>query len=145
MFPSFSPTLSPFSIPKPYFFLQLFIHSLTGIILFHISIMYQYHNQLKSSANPATTIESSQLLSLFDKLSDSYPTSFPSTSDKSAIPEQVSAPASADVSPYMSEKECMEPENEDPESPSNFNSKRLVMIVFFMNFTAQLTHGLHFQ
>lgn len=110
--------------------------------------MYQYHNQLKPSTNtatPATTIESSQLLSLFDKLSDSYPTSFPSTSDKSAIPEQVSAPASADVSPYMSEKECMEqPENEDPESPSNFNSKRLVMIVVFMNFTAQLTHGLHF-
>lgn len=96
--------------------------------------MYQYHSQqsssfgeLKSSINnatPTTTVESGQLLPLFDKISDSYPTAFSTSADRGVIQEQVSAPASADASPYMSEKECTEqPENDDPESPTNFNSK----------------------
>lgn len=73
----------------------------------------------------ADTDNNNDLFTLFDKFPNTYPLSFSPSNDETEQQQPVSVSTSANVSPYMSERECIEqPETEDPESPGNHSSKR---------------------
>ena len=92
--------------------------------------MYQYSHQIQEVKSPINALENQDMFLLLDRFPNTgnYSTQFHSISENENTAQQpISTTSSANVSPYMSGKEeCSEQQQEieDPESPSNYQSKR---------------------